>query len=120
MVFRKLIIDNSYFVCRRSYPFDPQGVWSMSDNPNSSNIIANTNCYTQALAFYHVYRSFLSKLDEVFTPCDGTECTDPQQLLMESVEIMEALQVHAKKLMWVKYDSDNPDDICTCCPVCLF
>ena len=108
---------NSYSYTGDPIPFDPQGVWPMRDNPKSSNIIANTHCYTEAVAFHHVYRSFLSKLDEVFTPCDGTECIDPQQLLMKSVEIMEALQVHAKKLMWVRYDPDNPDDIRTCGPV---
>jgi hypothetical protein len=112
--------DNSYSYTGNPIPFDPQGVWPMRDNPSLFSMKPNTNCYTEAVAFNRVYHSFLRKLQETFTPCrGGTDCIDdhdPQKLLMDSVEIMEALQVHAKKLMWIDYDPDNPGDMRTCGP----
>ena len=111
--------DNTYSYTGNPIPFDAQGVWPMRDDPSLFSMKPNTNCYTEAVAFNRAYHSFLRKLQETFTPCrGGTDCSDhdPQKLLMDSVEIMESLQVHAKKLMWIDYDPDNPGDMRTCGP----
>ena len=97
-----------------SIPFDPRGVWPMRVNPDSF-IRPNTNCFHEAQVFHHQYRGLLSKLNDTFS-CNTPNC-DPQKLLWDSIEIMEVLQVHAKKLMWIKFNPDNPSDITTCGPV---
>ena len=94
--------------------FDPQGVWPMRENPNPL-IYPNSNCLHAAKAFHHQYRGFLRKLQETFS-CETLDC-NPQKLLMEAVEMMEALQVHAKKLMRIRFNPNNPNDIRTCGPV---
>ena len=96
-------------------PFNAAGVWNMRDNPDSASIRSNTNCYTEAKTFHSIYRSFLRKLDEAFS-CQSSDC-DPQSLLLQSVELMEDLQIHAKKLMWIKFNPHNPYDPRTCGPV---
>ena len=109
--------DNTYSYTGDRIPFDPQGVWQMRDNPASFNIKPNTNCYTESVTFHHVYRAFLRKLQETFTPCSSSVCPSPQALLMKSIELMESLQIHAKRLMWIRYAPDNPSDMSTCGPV---
>ena len=94
--------------------FDPLGVWPMRENPDPL-ICPNTNCFHAAKAFHHQYRGFLRKLQDTFS-CETPDC-NPQKLLMETVEMMEVLQVHAKKLMWIKFNPDNPNDKRTCGPV---
>ena len=96
-------------------PFNAAGVWNMRDNPDSASIRPNTNCYTEAKTFHTIYRSFLRKLDEAFS-CQSSDC-HPQSLLLQSVELMEDLQIHAKKLMWIKFNPHNPYDPRTCGPV---
>ena len=84
--------------------YDPAGVYPMRDNPASDTIVPNTDCYTQAKAFHRTYRSFLRVLHETFNG-------EPNKI-HRSVELMEALQVHAKKCMWTPYGEGN-----TCGPV---
>ena len=109
--------DNTYSYTGDRIPFDPQGVWQMRNSPVSSNIVSNTNCYTESVAFHRAYRAFLRKLDETFSPCKSSACPSPQALLMKSIELMESLQIQAKRLMWIRYDPDNPYDMRTCGPV---
>ena len=87
-------------------PFDPLGVWPMRDNPSADCIKPNTNCYTEAKNFHHAYRALLRKLQETFS--------GQPELVTATVEIMETLQVHAKKLMWTLF---KPDSTETCGPV---
>ena len=103
-----------YAYCGDPILFDPLGVWPMRENPDPL-ICPNTNCFNAAKAFHHQYRGFLRKLQDTFS-CETLDC-NPQKLLMEAVEMMEVLQVHAKKLMWIKFNPDNPNDKCTCGPV---
>ena len=84
--------------------YNPAGVYPMRDNPSSDEIVPNTNCYTQAKAFHGTYRSFLRVLQETFNG-------EPHKI-HESVELMEALQLHAKKCIWTAYGEGN-----TCGPV---
>ena len=90
-------------------PFNPKGVWPMRSNPTTSTIPLHTNCYTESKVFHEAYRAFLQKLDEVFNG-------KPDEIFV-AVELMESLQVHAKKLMWIKYDPDSVADFTTCGPV---
>ena len=90
-------------------PFDPQGVWPMRDNPKATNLIKNTNCYTEAKVFHQIYRSLLRSLQMTFSGSPGT--------IKQSICIMETMNAHAKRLMWVKYDPENEDDITTCGPM---
>ena len=85
-------------------PYDPKGVWQMRDNPTIAGVKMNINCTTEARAFHQVYRNFLRVLQEAV---DGY----PEKI-NESVELMESLQLHAKKAIWTEYD-----EISTCGPV---
>ena len=106
--------DSHYVYSGDPIPFDPRGVWPMRANPDSF-ICPNTNCFHEAQVFHHQYRGLLNKLNDTFS-CNTPNC-DPQKLLWESIEIMEALQIHAKKLMWIKFNPNNSSDIRTCGPV---
>ena len=108
------INDSQYKYVGDPILFDPRGVWPMRENPDPL-IYPNSNCLHAAKAFHHQYRGFLRKLQETFS-CETLDC-NPQKLLMEAIEMMEALQVHAKKLMWIKFNPNNPNDIRTCGPV---
>ena len=84
--------------------YDPTGVYPMRDNPDSDTIVPNTDCYTEAKAFHRTYRSFVRVLQQTFSG-------EPDKI-HRSVELMEALQVHAKKCIWTPYGEGN-----TCGPV---
>jgi len=86
--------------------FNPEGVYPMRDNPDSESINPGTDCHTEARAFHRTYRSFLRVLHEAFNG-------EPDKI-HRSIELMEALQVHAKKCMWTQY---NDDESTTCGPV---
>lgn len=90
-------------------PFMSDGVWPMRPNPKASTLIPDSNCYNEARIFNQVYRMLLRKLQEVF---NGR----PEDIFV-AVELMESLQVHAKRLMYIKYDPDDPDEVVTCGPV---
>ena len=103
---RKLIQteEGGYAYVGAPIEYNPEGVYPMRDNPSSDTIVPDTDCYTEAKAFHHTYRSFLRVLHETFN--------GKPQKIHQSVELMEALQVHAKKCMWTPYGEGN-----TCGPV---
>lgn len=103
------IDDDNYAYSGPPIPFQSNGVWLMRDNPTTNNIPPDTNCYTESRVFHTAYRKLLKKLQEVF---DG----NPDQISI-TVELMESLQVHAKKLMWTKFNPDSLFDDTTCGPV---
>ena len=89
--------------------YDPIGVWPMRQNPGAEGIKTGTNCYTQAAAFHGVFRALLRELQTTFGGYPSN--------IFKTVELMEALQVHAKRVMRVKYDPDDDDSEDTCGPV---
>ena len=89
--------------------FNSGGVWPMRDNPSSCGILPETNCYTESKVFHQLYRAFLNRLQRVFSGF-------PYEI-NKAVEMMEALQVHSKKLMWTRYRPENEEDLTTCGPV---
>ena len=90
-------------------PFNLSGVWPMRSNPSIQNIPPHSNCYIESRNFHTTYRKLLKKLQEVFNG-------HPNEIFV-AVELMESLQVHAKKLMWTKFHPNSPDDDTTCGPV---
>lgn len=90
-------------------PFDPLGVWPMRDEPNLNDIEPHSNCYTESKAFHLAYRALLRKLQEVFSG-------QPEEMT-GAVQLMEALQVHGKKLMWIRLHPNDSFDTRTCGPV---
>ena len=84
--------------------YDSAGVYPMRENPSSDTIVQNTDCHTEAKAFHRTYRSFLRVLQKTFNG-------EPHKI-HRSIELMEALQVHAKKCIWTAYGEGN-----TCGPV---
>ena len=102
---RKLTLSESgYAYDGDPIPYNPQGVWPMRDNPSKEFIVPGTECHTQAKAFHQVYRNFLHVMQKTFSG-------SPDKIT-EAVELMEALQVHAKKTMWTPYVKTH-----TCGPV---
>ena len=100
------VSDTQYEYSGIPIPFNPEGVWNMRNNPSASDIDPGTNCYTEARAFHEAFRSMLRSLQEVF---NGS----PEKIDV-AVEIMESMQVHAKKTMWTKF---KPHSIEMCGPV---
>jgi hypothetical protein len=96
--------DTTYGYTGPVIPFQQDGVWPMRLNPTTSTIRSGTSCYTESRAFHTTYRKLLQKLQDVF---NGS----PDEIFV-AVQLMESLQVHAKKLMWTKFDADT-----TCGPV---
>ena len=96
--------QNGYAYNGLPIPYNPMGVWPMRDSPSKENISPGTPCYTEARAFHHAYRNFLRVLDDTFNGA-------PEKISL-AMELMEALQVHAKKTMWTRYDQTS-----TCGPV---
>ena len=96
--------EGGYAYAGAPIEYDPAGVYPMRDNPSSDTIVANTKCYTEAKAFHRTYRNFLRVLQETFNG-------EPQKI-HQSVELMEAIQLHAKKCIWTAYGKGN-----TCGPI---
>ena len=96
--------DDSYAYAGDPIKYDPFGVYPMRDNPDSKTIVPDSNCYVEAKIFHRIYRRFLTTLQETFNK-------QPEKI-MSAVELMEALQMHARKCMWTKYGTGN-----TCGPV---
>jgi len=107
----KKISEYEYSYSGAPIEFNDLGIWPMRANPSVNTLIPDTNCYTEAKVFHQVYRNLLRKLQEVFNG-------KPEEI-SETVNIMESLQVHAKLLMWTKYNPHEPDsvDLTTCGPV---
>ena len=100
--------DKKYEFIGPKIAFNPAGVWPMRDNPSKFCINPGHNCYTEAKAFHHTFRALLRSLQEVFNGRPG--------LINEAITIMESLAVHARKLMWTKFDV-NAKHGYTCGPV---
>ena len=101
------VSDFHYAYSGPPIPFDPSGVWPMRSNPTVTTILSETsNCYIESRAFHGAYRRLLRKLQEIFSG-------HPEDIFI-ALEIMESLIIHAKRLMWTKYDSNNNT---TCGPV---
>jgi len=96
--------EGGYAYAGAPITYDPEGVYPMRDNPGGDTIVPDSDCYTEAKAFHRTYRSFLRVLQETFNG-------EPNKI-HQSIELMEALQVHAKKCMWTPYGEAN-----TCGPV---
>ena len=79
--------------------YDKLGVYPMIDNPNKDSFQPHTRCYTQARAFHRVYRNLLRIMQKTFNG-------DPE-MISESVDLMEALQVHAKRLISTPYEGSE-------------
>ena len=71
--------------------YDPTGVWPMRQNPGKEGIMLGTNCYTEATAFHGVFRALLRELQTTFGGYPSN--------INKTVELMEALKVHAKRVM---------------------
>ncbi len=88
--------------------FVSEGVWPMRDSPSSKDISANTYAYQQAKVFHTIYRSLLNSLQLVFNG-------EPNKL-EESMYVMEAMQIQAKRLMQIEIPA--PDGhVLTCGPI---
>ena len=85
-------VDEDYYAYRGApIPFDPLGVWPMRDEPTVNDMEPHSNCYTESKAFHLTYRALLYKLQEVFNG-------HPEKV-PDAVQLMEALQVHGKRLV---------------------
>ena len=83
------IDDNSYAFSGDPIVYDKSGVYPMIDDPNKDSFESHSRCYTQAKAFHSVYRNLLRVMQTVF---NGS----PDKIA-EAVDLMETLQVHAKR-----------------------
>lgn len=108
----KKINETSYAYSGYPIPFNELGVAQMRPNPLSSDVPPNTVCYTESRNFHVAYRNFLRKLQEVF---GGRPNGNPKDFFV-AVELMEALQLNAKRLMWIQFNLDD-QDATTCGPV---
>jgi len=78
----------------------------MKDNQKGESINPDTDWDTEAKAFHNTYSNILRVLNQIFNW--------EAHKIHHSVELMETLQVHAKKCMWMQY---NDDESTTCGPV---
>ena len=85
--------------------FNPNGVWSMQDNPSKFGL-GTGNVYNTARAFNQLYHGLLKTLQEVFD-------SNPDGIL-QSLPIMESLELYGKQLM---RDPVPNDPSHTCGPV---
>ena len=85
--------------------FNPNGVWSMRDNPSKSGL-GTANVYNAARAFNRLYHSLLKALQVVFDSNPGG--------MSGALPIMESLELHGKQLM---RDPMPNDPTHTCGPV---
>ena len=88
--------------------FDANGVWNMRPNPSAATTPPDSNCYDGSLFFHQIYRNLLRSLQELF---NGR----PKQSFV-TVQLMESLLVHAKRLMLTQAKA-YPGDTTTCGPV---
>ena len=104
----KQVSNNTYSYSGHPIFFDPMGIAPMRSNPNTRYLPRNTLCYTESRTFHTAYRNFLRKLQEVFNGKAGGKPDD----IFVAIELMEALQLNAKRLMWIDFDGTQ-----TCGPV---
>ena len=101
--------EDTYSYTGEPIPFNSEGVWPMRSDPKVSDVLPDTNCFTESRVFHQAYRNLLRKLQAVFNG-------QPDEIF-DAVSIMESLQVHAKRLMWTKFNPNDPQDRTTCGPV---
>ena len=101
--------EHHYAYSGAHIPFDPLGVWPMREEPTLSDIEPRSNCYIEAKTFHFAYCALLRKLQRVFSG-------HPEEVA-DAVQLMEALQVHGKKLMQIRFRPNDPLDNHTCGPV---
>ena len=87
--------NNSYAFTGAPIVYDKSWVYPMMENPSNKSFQPNSYCYTQARAFHRVYRELLQILQATF---DG----EPGRIT-EAVDLMESLQVHAKRCISTPY-----------------
>ena len=90
--------DDHYAFAGDPIIHDKSGVYPIyipNKNDFPSGFQPNSHCHTQAKAFHGVYRSLLRVLDKAFNE-------DPEKII-ESVDLMESLQVHAKRCLSTPY-----------------
>lgn len=104
----KQVSNSTYSYSGPQIFFNPGGIAPMRSNPNTRNLPQDTLCYTESRTFHIAYRNFLRKLQEVFNGKAGGKPND----IFVAVELMEALQLNAKRLMWIDFDGTQ-----TCGPV---
>ena len=102
--------SNTYHYQGPIIHYNPDGVWPMRDNPKASNTPPDSNCYTERKAFHGVFRNLLRQLQKIF---NGYNSEEEVQV---AVELMESIQIHAKKTMWTKFKPNVLDEE-TCGPV---
>ena len=95
-------VNNAYSYTGSDIPFNENGVWPMRRNPTIKTIPVPSNCYTESRVFHKVYRMLLRKLQDLFRITDESKNND----IDTSIQLMESLQAHAKKLMWTKKSPD--------------
>ena len=88
--------------------FDDNGVWNMRPNPSAATTPPDSNCYDGSRFFHQIHRNLLRSLQELF---NGR----PKQSFV-TVQLMESLLVHAKRLMLTQAKA-YPGDTTTCGPV---
>ena len=97
---RLIKVDNdSYSFDGDPITYDKSWVYPMIDNPDKNKFQPGTYCYTQARAFHRVYRELLQILQKMF---DG----EPDKIT-EAVQLMESLQVHAKRCISTPYMAND-------------
>jgi hypothetical protein len=93
-------LDQHYYAYSgAAIPFDELGVWPMCGEPNLNDIEPHSNCHIESKAFHFAYRALLRKLQEVFN--------GHPEGMTHALQLMEALQVHGKKLLWIRF---HPND----------
>ena len=89
-------------------PFDESGVWPMRDNPSIKGLSSQSPAYTRSKIFHQTYRSLLRTLDSVFA--------GQSSRVLETVPIMESLEVQAKYLISLRLNQSDPHSE-TCGPI---
>ena len=100
---------NHYAYNGTKIPYNSRGVYHMRPDPRSKTVLPDTNCYTEAKTFHHVFRALLKELQVTFSG-------HPDHIF-KTIELMELLQVHLKRVMRVMFDPTGKDRKQTCGPV---
>ena len=107
---KRLKLDNdSYAFKGPPIIYDELGVYPMIDNPKNDTFQPGSRCYTQARAFHRVYRNLLRVLQKAFNG-------EPEEIT-KAVELMESLQVHAKRCISTPYSTSHDASDINCGPV---
>ena len=101
------VSDFHYAYSGAPIQFDPNGVWPMRSNPNTTNI--SPNCVVEYRAFHGIYRKILHRLQELLNG-------HPEDIFVV-LKLMESLKIHAKKLTLTRQYRHDHHDNTTCGPV---